>query len=544
MKDFLLGSKMQGGGLHHKICHYIIVTYFLVMTVIYPFYAPGGYTRIGEVKYAFFRNASLVALAAAGIVILLSVLVCRDREWIVKHYRQMSVTDWSAYGYGLAVMISYLCSAYKETALWGAEGWYMGVMSQLIFVLLYFGFSRYFCRPLAICGTVGDLVRKGLGIWLAASAGVFLLGICNRYSLYPIVMEGQTETFISTLGNINWFCGYWSVTAPLGIVLYWCSEKSVGRILTGVYSLTAMLTGITQGSNSAYLVFLVLCISLFVLSLQGNQKLYRFLELCMIFTAACQTGRFLQYVPGLTYNYWGSETDVGSGITRELLTGNAPIWIFLILLSAYAFLRVLDKRGLFRIERHRRLWTSAAAAAVVAIFLVTGLRLLESRVIYFREVPGTVGQKGYREFAFQEDWGNGRGATWTCGVDACRSMDLLHSVVGVGPDCFADYIYDVPELAERMADNFGSMRLTNAHNEWLTVHVNTGFFGLLCYAGIFLTAFVRYLQKAEEQPLLYVFAVTLLAYTVHNMVSFQQVLSTPYLFIALGIGEGIGRKDF
>ena len=536
---------MQGRGFYHKICHYIIVAYFMVMAVIYPFYAPGGYTRIGEVKYAFFRNASLTALAAAGIVILLSVLVCRDREWIVNHYRQMSATDWFAYGYGLVVMISYLCSSYKETALWGAEGWYMGVMSQLIFVLLYFCFSRYFCPPLTtICGTDGGMVRKGLGIWLVAAAGVFLLGICNRYSLYPIAMEGQTETFISTLGNINWFCGYWSVTAPLGIVLYWCSEKGAGRIWTGVYSLSAMLSGITQGSNSAYLVFLVLCISLFVLSLQGNQKLYRFLELCMIFTAACQTGRFLQYVPGLTYNYWGSEADAGSGITRELLTGNAPVGIFLILLSVYTLLRALDKRGMFRIERHRRLWILAAAAAVMAIFLVTGLRLLESRVIYFREVPGTVGQKGHRELAVQEDWGNGRGATWTCGVDACRGMDPLHKAVGVGPDCFADYIYDVPELAERMADNFGSMRLTNAHNEWLTVLVNTGFLGLLCYAGIFLTAFVRYLQKAEEQPLLYVFAVTLLAYTVHNMVSFQQVLSTPYLFIALGIAEGIRRKDF
>ena len=35
----------------------------------------------------------------------------------------------------------------------------------------------------------------------------------------------------------------------------------------------------------------------------------------------------------------------------------------------------------------------------------------------------------------------------------------------------------------------------------------------------------------------------LLAYTVHNMVSFQQILSTPYIFIVLGIGEGLARED-
>ena len=75
--------------------------------------------RIGEVKYYFFRNVTLVTLAVLCAVILLAALMSRDREWIVKHYRQMSVTDWFAYGYCLVVMLSYLCSDYKEDALWG-----------------------------------------------------------------------------------------------------------------------------------------------------------------------------------------------------------------------------------------------------------------------------------------------------------------------------------------------------------------------------------------------------------------------------------------
>ena len=120
-------------------------------------------------------------------------------------------------------------------------------------------------------------------------------------------------------------------------------------------------------------------------------------------------------------------------------------------------------------------------------------------------------------------------------------MDTLHKLVGIGPDCFADYIYDVPELAERMVDRFYDLRLTNAHNEWLTMLVNTGALGFFCYVGIFATAFTRYLRRADEQPLLYVCAVVLLAYTVHNMVSFQQILHTPYVFVVLGIGEGVAR---
>ena len=43
---------------HTDICQGIIMAYFLVIAVIYPLYAPGGYLLIGDVKYEFFRNVS------------------------------------------------------------------------------------------------------------------------------------------------------------------------------------------------------------------------------------------------------------------------------------------------------------------------------------------------------------------------------------------------------------------------------------------------------------------------------------------------------
>ena len=542
--------QQRGSGLHNIVCRYILAVYFFIMAVIYPFYVPGGYVRIGEVKYLFFRNTTLVTLMAAGGVILLSALIHHDREWIVKHYREMSVTDWLVYGYCLTVMVSYLCSAYKENALWGAEGWYMGTMSQLMFALLYFFFSRYYFYSPAGSDPDGEnsgvrtAAKRGLkwlGLWLAAAAGVFLLGICNRYSFYPIAMDGQTETFISTLGNINWFCGYWSVAATVGITIYWCSEKKIVRVWTGIYSFIAMLSGITQGSSSAYLVFLALLVTLLVLSMQSNRKLYRFLELCMFFAAACLTGKMLQYLPGFSYNYWGSSAETVSGITASLLTGDAAAWLFLLLAGCYVLFRVLEGYGWFHIERYRWLQGVMAAAVAAAVCAAVLLFMIDSRIIYFREVPFAMERDSCLEAVLDEDWGNGRGATWKCGIDAYRCMDTLHKAVGAGPDCFADYVYDVPELAKRMIERFGSLRLTNAHNEWMTVLVNTGALGLFCYVGIFLAAFVRFLRKAGEQPFLAVFALAVLAYTVHNMVSFQQVLSTPYIFIVMGMGEGLMR---
>lgn len=546
-----MGAKIeyQKSNPHTILCRSMLTAYFFIMTVVFPLYAPGGYLRIGEVKFFFFRNVTLVMVAAVCCVIVISALIRRDKEWILRHYLQMSVTDWFVYGYCLVVMLSYLCSSYKKNALWGAEGWYMGVVSQIIFVLLYFFFSRYFCFGDAdpylagidegITQGKGSCVGKWFGVWLTVSAVVFLLGICNRYSLYPIKMEGQTATFISTLGNINWFCGYWSITAPVGITLYWCCAKGAVRTVLGLYSFFAMLSGITQGSNSAYLVFLALLFVLLFLSLQCNHKLYRFLELCMIFAAACQAGRLLQELPGLSYNYWSYKPGEASGITGILISSNASLWAFFLVFCCYAALRLLERYRHFCIGHHKWLWGMLTMAAGVTACLVAFLMMVDSGVIRFQEVPMTMDRDSYLVMAVDENWGNGRAAAWIGGMDAYRNMDSLHKLIGIGPDCFAEYIYDVPKLAGRIADRFGNLRLTNAHNEWLTVLINTGVLGLFCYAGIFATAFIRFIKKAEEQTLLYVCAVALLTYTAHNVVSFQQVLNTPYIFMILGIGEGL-----
>lgn len=519
---------------HRDICQGIIMAYFLVIAVIYPFYVPGGYLRIGEVKYEFFRNVSLVTLAAMLVVIVLTIILRRDSECILRYYQGMSVTDWFAYGYFVAVMLSYLCSAYKQDALWGVEGWHMGTVTQMIFVLIYFSFSRYFHRNL-----------RWIGIWLAAAAGVFLLGICNRYSVYPIMMEGQTETFISTLGNINWFCGYWSVTAPIGITLYWCSGKVWVRILAAVYSAIAMLAGVTQGSGSAYIVFIVLLLLLFVLSLENGRRIYRFLELCMLFAGSCLLGKFIYFLPGLQYNYMPMEGGRMVDVTAALLTSHAALWILLPVLICYVFLRILEIKGLLHIgyymETHGGAKGAIAAAVAVSACVGAVILLIASGAFYTDETAETSYDSGYRQ-VFNEDWGHGRGTAWNCGINAYRDMDVIQKTVGVGPDCFADYVYDVPELADKLIAQFGSQRLTNAHNEQLTLFVDVGVLGWICYAGFFVSAFIRFMRRASGQSVLYLCAAAALAYTAHNMVSFQQILSTPFVFIALGIGESFCRN--
>lgn len=504
--------------------NYILKIYFLILIIIYPFYMQDGYREIGAVKYFFFRNLSLIIMGIMVPVVIIIFFSGRkvqkyDKKPVLGKYRRPSATDLFVYGYLLTVLISYLFTDFRGEAFWGSEGWYMGMVSQLIFVLIYFMFSGYYRWN-------NDMFTLMLG----SSGLVFLLGILNRYSIYPIPIPVKAPGFISTLGNINWFCGYWSVFTPIGIMLYWNSQEGWQRLAVGAYTVICFVAGMTQGSRSAYLVLAGIFCLLFYLSFQENQKMYRFLEICGLFALSGQIARLLRYLPGFTINY---EDELGNIFIDTGLT----LYIGAVILALYLLFHYLTERKGFMIVRYKiiRRCVMGMIAAVFSVYII--LTTVNTCI------PG--GIAGFAEkqlFLFNDKWGNSRGITWICGLLAYRNMTPIQKLVGVGPDCFAEYIYGIPELAERIYMEFGDSRLTNAHNEWITTLVNLGALGVICYIGIFVSAIIRFLKNAPEKTFLYLCAASILSYIIHNFVSFQQVLNTPFVFLILGIGEGILRK--
>lgn len=499
---------------------FIIVTlYFLALTIIFPFYTKGGYAEIGEVKFNLFRNIGLAITAVMMLVIAESLFLNRKSFSVITFYKSLSVTDWFMYAYFMLVLISYIFTPFAEEAFWGAEGWYMGLVSQLLFIVIYFLFSRYFIWS-----------NKWLYVILISSGLVFLLGILNRYSVYPIYMDEQTPGFISTMGNINWFCGYWAVICPLGIVFYWTSSAKWQQITASIYVVICFITGVVQGSSSAYLVLAGVFIFLFSLSFQENRAMYRFLQLCILFALSCQIARLLRYMPGLEMNY---ENELGVVLTDTNLT----LFIGIVFIAIYVLFHNYVQKKNCDVKQYKKIRNTAlvmmAAVLIIYILLLVGNTCLEG---------GLFGLSGVSLFTFDDAWASSRGATWSIGVRAYQSMPLLNKLIGAGPDCFASYVYSVEGLAERTYALFGNARLTNAHNEWITVLVNQGIMGFGCFVGAFAAAVCRFMKRAHVEPALYLCAASILFYMLHNMVSFQQILNAPFVFMILGIGEGICRK--
>lgn len=511
----------------------LLMAYLFVMFSLYPFYIQNGYVSIGAAKYSFYRD---ITIGGFTLIIPLAILciIFRLRQKGFAWYKRLSFIDWAMLLYGTGVVISFINTEYKQEALWGERGWYMGLITQLLFIASYFLVSRFW-----------EYEEKIILAFMGAAAVVFLLGLLNRFSIYPIAINGATRDFISTLGNINWYCGYWSVMFPVGFVLYWFTDKLWLRIPAALYTLLSIATGVSQGSNSAFIVIAGIYLAVFCLSFKSMGRMRRFFELCIMFCLACQGLRLWRLlIPGSLDYYEGSLCD---WITMTRL----PLYAMLPLIIIYILLVLADKKKHMDIAKYKMIRQVIVLLMVLTIGVYIMLLIINSNV-----QDGIRFMGNQSALVFSEFWGSSRGGTWSAGINVFRNMPVAMKLSGVGPDCFATYLYTIPSVAEAVMDQFGTSRLTNAHNEWLTVLVNNGIIGFIGYASVFTGAFIGFIYRAQritedlknhknekKKPglFLYIFGISVFCYSIHNIVSFQQILSTPYIFLLLGIGERLRR---
>ncbi len=484
-----------------KYAQVIVCAFLFFLVAVFPFYAPEGYVSIGTHKYYFFRSISYVLVAALVPVAIFFAATF----WKNKGKKRFSPTDYGVLFYSVIVVISYCGSMWKREAFYGTDGWYMGLVSQLLFVAIYFAVSRFAVN-----------IKGWYYVFLAASFVVFLLGLLNRFSIYPIKMEGANSGFISTLGNINWFCSYWMVVFPIGMVMYWNKEadRPWKKCLLALYLAVGFMTGIVQGSSSGFLSLAVVFFVMFLFSFRDGEKLLRFLEETMIFSGSLLVLSVLRNTFPKQMNY---ENDIINMLTKY----GTGLLILSVTVCVYAVVHFAIRKKQVSIKKLHIVQKAVLVAAVIFVCVV------------LVQLPGMITDKS---------WGNGRGMTWWAGVQAYKTMMPMQKLIGAGPDCFYAYVYSNVDIALEVRGMFGDARLTNAHNEWLTVLVNTGMWGLLFYATIFVSAIARQLKKAAEaESLLFVSAICILSYTVHNMISFQQVICTPIVFVLLAFGEYLNK---
>lgn len=543
------------------LCRYILfglmymamAAYLVPMALLHPLYyeLSKGYYTIGSAKFSFFdiygfssANVMWRLIVMYGLFMLIVKLrECRKtkrkpdpgacfKAWI----QDISVTDFFVFLYGASLLFSYVVTDYKENAYMGSSGWYMGLMPHLLLVGSYFVITRLL--PKKCAGWV-------LGGMILASVPVYVLGLLNRYGIDPLDICKVGPTYISTIGNINWMCGYWSVVYPLCVGWYWITEKNpvekqgyfrLKKMILGIAVVTGFLSCVTQGSDSGVMTCGALILLLGSFSMKKKERLKNFLEIILMF---CGSIAGLMLVQSILPEQNNLQTSVFSLLVKT------PVMLVLGVLVLTVYLAFLRDEYSERIQlMFGRIWKIVVGAVCVTI--VSFIVALTANTLK----PGCLGALSeHSAFTFDSAWGSNRGGTWTAGIKTWISQNGVHKMFGVGPDCMAPYIYSGQntDLLDGVRAQFGDSRLTNAHGEWITVLANLGIVGLISFAGMMISAIMRFLKAGRSNvKALFLCAacgLALFCYTVNNTFSFQQIVSIVPLFLVLALGENLLREQ-
>lgn len=509
--------------------------YVFLIGAVMPFYyeKEKNYTTIGSAKAKFYMHwgydLAKVALLALVLYLIFDVacLVQKERkhkgyskQYLLELRKSLGIVDRFVILYMVALTFSFLLTPYKEFALQGANGWYMGYVPQMVFAAFYLLISRVFTKKMA---------TFSIGLLLCSSTGVFLLGLLNRYGINPLHIQSSGPSFISTIGNINWYAGYWSVLCSLGMVffVFYEQERWSKILIRGIFALLSMLafaTGITQGSASGILTLVVLIMVLGILSAKKEMTLRRFVVLLEAFSMVILLLSMVQRAFPTANHYHTTVYDMLTGTLYPLIAV-LLLAIFIVLLYGSATKAVT-----------RKAW--CIAWYLMTGVLVTMILLFVFLLVQNTKNPGSIGILSKSPlFIFDENWGSNRGATWKSGYAAFQSLTPIHKMFGTGPDCMAALIYQGEDsaLTDLVRGFFGKSRLTNAHNEWLTILVNTGIFGLASWIALMAAAIFSFLRE-KESMITKACGMAVLCYSVNNIFSFQTMNNITQMYLALAIG--------
>lgn len=514
--------------LSSKALTSLIVSAFLISSfLVYPFFMKSGYAGICDAKYEFFLYSCLITI----LLLLLTGIVP-----LINSFKKTLATDVFVFLFMAVSLISFLVSPYRQTSFIGSTGWNMGFLTWIVMIIMYYLISRLW-----------DFSKYMLYAALAGSFGVFLLGILDRFSFYIIPLEIRNPSFISTIGNINWFMGYFSVMVPIGVTM-WCAEKGTGekksrikKALLGLYVLISFSAGFAQGGESVLLFDAALFAGLLFFVFKGKIELKNWFFTVALWGLGAQIIRVMRVIPGLEFNY---ET---TGVCVRLSEGNLMLFVMLGALLAGAILHITGNS--FEISCFTKIkFNNATISKIfcVFMFILMGCSVIFWLLIGFLKTNSNI-LPGFENSVFYFDirFGSGRGLAFWAAFEGIKSFDFGRFLIGVGPDCFEQFVYSLPGVGETLQFYWPADRLTNAHSEMLTMMVNEGLLGLITYLGIFISFMISQLKavfrqkNSEDSAIGMCVILAVFCYLIHNIISFSQICNTPFIFNILGIGGSL-----
>ncbi len=475
-----------------------------------PLYFTKGYFRIGEDKWLLWAVSSGIFVAASAVL----------HFALPQKEKGFSAVDLFVLAHGVLCTVSSLLSPYGFFTFFGSREWNMGLLSQLLFVAVYFCISR-----------TKNIGTSALYAGIAASDLVFFLEILMRFRIDPLglyigVEDKYRRKFVSTIGQATWFSSYLVLIIPVMAVLYINAKEKKWRILYGLSLCLASMSAVTQNSDCAYGALGIIFVILLWSSFSSNVALQRFLEIVMMTLASWKVIGILQII-------FSKKIIQLDSLSLKLSQGRFTLILLVISVIIYVVFRLALKNNRIDIKKHLFLRKSVILVPFVMILVVVLYVVVNSMHL----LPPVL-SKGWGYLMFNNWWGSNRGFAWIGAFRAFKNEGWILKLLGSGPDTYGPHVYMFLDFSDPTVNHYFTHYLVAcAHNEWLNMLITGGVIGGITYLGIYISAVKRYVLEGENDPLLIGYAVSIAAYIVHNFFCYQQVVCTSVIFVILGMAE-------
>lgn len=523
---YALRERSYGEGMKRKpltdIIAYLIYCYLIFMMTAVPLYMKDGYDGIGEAKYRLYTAGTIIFVVMAGTIILISV----SKSYITGNAvrsGKTSLCDVMMVLFTLLAVISYIISPVTGKSLTGEAGWHMGLLTQLLMSAVYFIISF----GGAALEEHKKLIRSAFIISGAVMTIISVIIIMNRFGFVLPGTEGCESSFISTIGNNDWYVGFWSVTSPFVIIA--CvigadNEKMTGKMILYAEVFASFLSAFLQGSESVLLSLAAVLVFLLLISADRSEYAKETVTVLYIALGAAAAVRLLAFLLPLKLNYYGTVTVF---LSRTMIATDAFIIVTVIMTAAYLIFHIRANETAGRVLGRYGIYIAAlmCSAAVICAVLIA----VNTMTGGIRPVAGR------SFFTFDDDWGNSRGFIWKNSWEAFCNGTPVRKMFGSGPDGFAGYMYGRCDTAQRLYERFGNARLTNAHNTFITMLIDNGIIGTSVFILFILSLIRDCCSSRRSSKVIYICIASVTGYISCNMAGFQNVLNTPYAYIVMGI---------
>lgn len=462
-----------------KIKEYAALFLFFWIFLVVPLFFENKYFNMLEAK------AHVYAVGAIAACIFMLVGFAMEKSVGELFPKSGNILDFGIVLFGVIALISCLLSGSVWESFWGLSGWRVGAFTFATFALFY----RFLASNLNY--------RQNLWIpVLMVNVVIFLLGICHSMGvdilgMHEYINPKEFYSYISTIGNLNWFVGYLCLTVPLVTVFYLSSESVFSRNICLVFLIPAVLNMVLCGSDGLYLGIGV-CAFFAVPYIMGEGKrIQRIFVLLFLYGCAL-------FIVG-NCPFFSEKVASIKGISGVFL--RLPVTVGIIVIGL-AGLILAGRFGDQISENTRR-----------RITVLLELVLILTAAVFLWDMI----------MNFSDSWGTERGRTWKYSLSLFRNFSVKDKLLGVGPEMLRSYYAELTDYFSR--------KILVAHSEPLQILLTTGIAGFLCWVVIWGSMIGLYLKKSLWKHEAIAFVLPLAAYLGQSLVNSPQTTNAAILCV-------------